>query len=54
MFTQYVIWKKRRYSAWAIKSASFIILAIVFKYTGKYIRHQKYLLEGVNNEEKEI
>lgn len=36
------------------KSASFVIQAIVFKDTGKYIRHQKDLLEVVNNEEKEI
>ena len=36
------------------KSASFIIQAIVFKDTGKYIKHQKDLLEVVNNEEKEI
>jgi len=36
------------------KSASFVMQAIVFKNTGKYIRHQKDLLESVNNEEKEI
>ena len=36
------------------KSASFVIQAIVFKDTGKYIKHQKDLLEVVNNEEKEI
>lgn len=36
------------------KSASFVIQAIVFRDTGKYIRHQKDLLEAVNNEEKEI
>jgi len=36
------------------KSASFVIQAIVFKDTGKYIRHQKDLLEVLNNEEKEI
>lgn len=36
------------------KSASFIIQAIVFKDTGKYIRHQKDLLPVVNSEEKEI
>jgi len=36
------------------KSASFVIQAIVFKDTGKFIRHQKGLLEMVDNEEKEI
>jgi predicted nucleotidyltransferase len=36
------------------KSASFVIQAIVFKNTSKYIKHQKDLLEVVNNEEKEI
>ncbi|HHV30350.1 nucleotidyltransferase domain-containing protein [Acetivibrio mesophilus] len=36
------------------KSASFVIQALVFKDTGKYVRHQKDLLEAVNNEEKEI
>jgi predicted nucleotidyltransferase len=36
------------------KSASFVIQAIVFKNTGKYIKHQKDLHEAVNNEEKEI
>jgi len=36
------------------KSASFVIQAIVFKDTGKYIRHQKDLLQVVNSEEKEI
>jgi predicted nucleotidyltransferase len=36
------------------KSASFVIQAIIFKDTGKYIKHQKDLLEAVNNEEKEI
>jgi len=36
------------------KSASFVIQAIVFKNTGKYLKHQKDLLEAVNNEEKEI
>jgi len=36
------------------KSASFIIQAIVFKDTGKYVRHQKDLLQMVNSEEKEI
>ncbi|MGI6457193.1 MAG: nucleotidyltransferase domain-containing protein [bacterium] len=36
------------------KSASFIIQAIVFRDTGKYIMHQKDLLKVVNNEEKEI
>jgi hypothetical protein len=36
------------------KSASFVIQAIVFKDTGKYIKHQNDLLEAVNNEEKEI
>jgi hypothetical protein len=36
------------------KSASFIIQTIVFKETGKYIKHQKDLLEAVRYEEKEI
>lgn len=36
------------------KSASFVIQAVVFKETGKYIKHQKELLEAVNSEEKEI
>lgn len=36
------------------KSASFVIQANAFKNTGKYIRHQKDLLEAVSNEEKEI
>ena len=36
------------------KSTSFVIQAIVFKNTGKYIKHQKDLLEAVNDEEKEI
>lgn len=36
------------------KSASFVIQATVFKNTGKYIKHQKDLLEAVNDEEKEI
>lgn len=36
------------------KSASFVIQAIVFKNTGKYIKHQSDLLKVVNNEEKEI
>lgn len=36
------------------KSASFVIQAIVFKNTGQYIKHQRDLLEVVNNEEKEI
>ncbi len=36
------------------KSSSFVIQAIVFRDTGKYIKHQKDLLEAVNNEEKEV
>jgi predicted nucleotidyltransferase len=36
------------------KSASFVIQAIVFRDTGKYSKHQKDLLEAVNNEEKDI
>ena len=36
------------------KSASFVIQAIVFKNTGKYIKYQEELLEAVGNEEKEI
>ena len=33
------------------KSASFVVQAIVFKQTGKYISHQKDLLEIVSNDE---
>ena len=36
------------------KSASYVIQAIVFRDTGKYIKHQKDLLEAVNKEEKEL
>lgn len=36
------------------KSASFVIQAIVFKDTGKYIKHQKNLIEVVDNETNEI
>ncbi len=36
------------------KSASYVIQAIVFKDTGKYIKHQKDLLEAANNKDKEI
>ena len=36
------------------KSASFVIQAIVFKDTGKYIKRQKDLLEAANNKDKEI
>lgn len=36
------------------KSASFIIQAIAFKNTGRYIKHQKDLLQVIDNEEKEI
>jgi hypothetical protein len=36
------------------KSVSFVIQAIIFKDTGKYIKRQKDLLEAMNNEEKEI
>jgi len=36
------------------KSASFVIQAIVFKNTGKYIKYQKELLEAVGNEEREV
>jgi len=36
------------------KSASFVIQAIVFKNTGKYIKYQEDLLEVADNEEKEI
>lgn len=34
------------------KSASFVVQAIVFKNTGKYIKHQKDLLETVNRRSK--
>jgi len=36
------------------KSASFVIQAICFKQTGRYIRHQKDLLEIVSSEERAI
>ncbi len=36
------------------KLTSFVIQAIVFKNTGKYIKHLKDLFEEVSNEEKEI
>jgi len=36
------------------KSASFVIQAIVFKNTGKYIKYQKELLEAVDDEEKDV
>jgi len=36
------------------KSASFVIQAIAFKNIGKYIKHQKDLLEAVSNDDKEI
>ena len=36
------------------KSASFVIQAIVFKQTGKYIKHQKELLLVVSPEEHRI
>ena len=36
------------------KSASFVVQAIVFKQTGKYISHQKNLLELVSSNEKVV
>ncbi len=36
------------------KSASFVVQAIAFKLTGQYIKHQRNLLEVVNDKEKEI
>jgi len=36
------------------KSASFVVQAIVFRDTGNYIKHQKNLIEVVNDETKEI
>ncbi len=36
------------------KSASFVVQAIVFKQTGKYISHQKDLLEVVSSDERAI
>ena len=36
------------------KSASFVVQAIVFKLTGKYIGHQKDLLEVVSSDERAI
>ena len=36
------------------KSASFVVQAIIFKQTGKYIRHQKDLLQVVSSDERII
>ena len=36
------------------KSASFVVQAIVFKQTGKYIKHQEELLTVANPDEKAI
>ena len=36
------------------KSASFVVQAIVFKQTGKYIKHQKELLQVVSSNEQDI
>jgi len=36
------------------KSASFVVQAIAFKQTGKYIKHQKELLGSVSADEREI
>lgn len=36
------------------KSASFVVQAIVFKHTGKYIKHQKELLQFVSADERGI
>ena len=36
------------------KSASFVVQAIVFKQTGKYIKHQKELLKVVSSNEQDI
>ena len=36
------------------KSASFVVQAIVFLQTGKYIKHQKDLLEVVSSDERDI
>ena len=36
------------------KSASFVVQAIVFKQTGKYIKHQKELLKVVSSDEQDI
>ena len=36
------------------KSASFVVQAIVFKQTGKYIKHQKDLLDAVSGDERKI
>ena len=36
------------------KSASFVVQAIAFKQTGKYICHQKELLQVVSSEERVI
>ena len=38
----------------AYKSASFVIQAICFKQSGKYIRHQKELREFVSQQEQDI
>ena len=36
------------------KSASFVVQAIVFRQTGKYIKHQKDLLQFVSDDEQDI
>ena len=36
------------------KSASFVVQAIVFRQTGKYIKHQKELLQFVSDDEQDI
>ena len=36
------------------KSASFVVQAIVFKQTGKYVKHQKDLLKVVSSDERDI
>ncbi|MBQ3125729.1 MAG: nucleotidyltransferase domain-containing protein, partial [Clostridia bacterium] len=36
------------------KSASFVVQAIAFRQTGKYIKHQKELLQAVSCDEREI
>ena len=36
------------------KSASFVVQAIVFRQTGKYVKHQKELLQFVSDDEQDI
>ena len=49
-----LVWRKYYKIRGLYKSASFVVQAIVFKQTGKYISHQKDLLEIVSPDERVI